>query len=605
MPGTPADLRMLRRLASLSLFWLASLTVCAAELGAHQHLRIETGTHTAAINRITTDRQGSFAVTVSDDKTARVWDVASGKLLNVLRVPIDAGDVGKLYAVALSPDTRTVAVAGWLANGDEHIFLLDRGDGRLLRRLGDLPDVVHDLAFSPDGRWLAAALGSDNGVRVFDMEPGGAVLADSDYDDSSYGLHFSADGRLVVSSDDGLLRLYRPTPGKLHKLAQVKAPGGGEPSGVAFSPDGQSLAVGYSDTPRVDVLDGQTLALLHSPDVAGVRSGQLNRVAWSADGRTLFAAGSWDRGDRHPVRCWPNAGRGRAQDVDTLGNTVMSLAPLAGGGVLVSGADAAWGVLAASGEWQRRSRAPLADLRGSLGAHGFAIAADGRTVQFGFDAMGGLPHRFRLSDRSLLPGKDVQLLPPRIRGLDVRQWEDGEGPTLDGKPLALWGDETSRSLAITPERRGFVLGTDWWLRHFDAGGQSLWKRPVPEVAWGVHVTPDAKLVVAAYGDGTIRWHRLSDGRELLAFFPHADRKRWVLWTPSGYFDASPDAEGLIGWHINRGADRAPEFRPLSRLREQFHRPDVVDAVLDTLDESLALRRADGARQGAPAAPARQ
>ena len=28
---------------------------------------------------------------------------------------------------------------------------------------------------------------------------------------------------------------------------------------------------------------------------------------------------------------------------------------------------------------------------------------------------------------------------------------------------------------------------------------------------------------------------MSDGKELIAFFSHADRKRWVLWTPEGFF----------------------------------------------------------------------
>jgi hypothetical protein len=99
-------------------------------------------------------------------------------------------------------------------------------------------------------------------------------------------------------------------------------------------------------------------------------------------------------------------------------------------------------------------------------------------------------------------------------------------------------------------------------------------------------------VVAAYGDGTIRWHRLSDGRELLALFAHADRQRWVLWTPSGYFDASPGGEDLIGWHLNRGQDQAADFFEAGRFRSRFHRPDVIDRVLETLDEAKALAGAD-------------
>jgi hypothetical protein len=85
--------------------------------------------------------------------------------------------------------------------------------------------------------------------------------------------------------------------------------------------------------------------------------------------------------------------------------------------------------------------------------------------------------------------------------------------------------------------------------------------------------------VAAYSDGSIRWHRLEDGEELLAFYPDGDRERWVLWTPRGYYDASPGAEELIGWQVNRGRDEAPEFFTASRFREQFHRPGVIDLVL--------------------------
>lgn len=108
--------------------------------------------------------------------------------------------------------------------------------------------------------------------------------------------------------------------------------------------------------------------------------------------------------------------------------------------------------------------------------------------------------------------------------------------------------------------------------------------------------------MGAFGDGTIRWYRLSDGHVLLALYPHPDRKRWVLWTPSGYYDASPSGEDLIGWHLNRGQDVAADFFPASHFRSRFYRPDVIDRVLETLDEAEALKLADQAanrRQEAP------
>jgi hypothetical protein len=110
----------------------------------------------------------------------------------------------------------------------------------------------------------------------------------------------------------------------------------------------------------------------------------------------------------------------------------------------------------------------------------------------------------------------------------------------------------------------------------------------------VNIALNGHIAAAALGDGTIRWYRLKDGKELLAYFPHKDRKRWVLWTPSGYYTASPGADELIGWHLNNGPDRAADFFPISKFKDRFYRPDVITRVLDTLDESLALKQADEA-----------
>jgi hypothetical protein len=85
---------------------------------------------------------------------------------------------------------------------------------------------------------------------------------------------------------------------------------------------------------------------------------------------------------------------------------------------------------------------------------------------------------------------------------------------------------------------------------------------------------------------------MNDGKEFLGFFPHSDKKRWVLWTPSGYYDASPGAEELIGWHVNNGSEEAADFFPISRFRRDYYRPDVVAKTLETLDEAEAIKLAN-------------
>jgi len=65
-------------------------------------LRIETGMHTGPIRRIGVDAAGKFLLTASEDKTARIWDIATGELLRVLRPQVGTGSEGRLSAAAIS-----------------------------------------------------------------------------------------------------------------------------------------------------------------------------------------------------------------------------------------------------------------------------------------------------------------------------------------------------------------------------------------------------------------------------------------------------------------------------------------------------------------------
>jgi hypothetical protein len=181
-------------------------------------------------------------------------------------------------------------------------------------------------------------------------------------------------------------------------------------------------------------------------------------------------------------------------------------------------------------------------------------------VRFGYQSPGQDARSFDLVSRSL-GADDTALSAARTAapGLDIKNWQNRTDPTLNGQPLKLRQYESSRSLAIAHAER-FVLGTEWRLRLFDRAGRELWQQPVPGVTWAVNISADGRFVVAGYGDGTIRWHRLSNGEEVLALFPHADRQRWMAWTPEGFYATSgPDPEELVGYHLNRGKAREGEF----------------------------------------------
>jgi hypothetical protein len=100
----------------------------------------------------------------------------------------------------------------------------------------------------------------------------------------------------------------------------------------------------------------------------------------------------------------------------------------------------------------------------------------------------------------------------------------------------------------------------------------LWEKRTPGAVWGVNVSGDGRWVVAALGDGSVRWYRASDGQEQLALFVHGDHERWIAWTPTGYYDTSMGGENLVGWHVNRAFNQSADFFSVGRFRERFYQP---------------------------------
>lgn len=564
--------------------------------------------HTTAIRRIGVDAANHFLVTASNDKAARVWELPTGRLLRVLRPPIGAGNEGKLYAVAISPDGQTIATGGWTRfkwEKTHSIYLFDRESGRLLRRIKGLQNVVNHLVYSHDGRYLAATFGAEKGVRVYQTATYIKVGEDRDYGAPSFGADFDAANRLVTTSFDGFIRLYEvggnaSEEAGLRLVAKQKAQGGSLPFDVKFSPDSSLVAVGFNDSTKVNVLSGRDLSLLYAPDTSGVNNGNLFKVAWSANGKILHAGGIAAGANSHRfIRAWTNGGRGSYRDIvlDAT-NTIQHILPLRNGGLVYCTSDPAFGVLDSDNRHILFTASGIADYRDNW--DGFLLSADGETVQFGYEQFGKIPARFSLSERRLLVAPQsatagAALLQPPLTETEefaISDWKYTYEPKLDEKPLKIKQHEMSRSLAIASDASTFLLGTEFLIRLFDRNGKEQWNVPAPGVAWAVNISADGRLAVAAYSDGTIRWHRMTDGQELLAFFPHEDQKRWVVWTPSGYYDASPGAEDLIGWHVNNGLDQAADFFPVAQFRDTYYRPDIIAKILQTGDEARALELAN-------------
>src|SRR5262249_13014592 len=146
-------------------------------------LVVDTGGHTADVTALAFTPDGRELMSAARDGTVRFWDWETGETTQVLRPPLPG-----IAAAALSPDGQRVAVAG-PAGKDWLTLLLSRQDDRV-RTFHDQP--VHQLAFSPDGKWLASVGGN---LRLWDVERGGEPVTPKDGEGASHAVAFAPGGK--------------------------------------------------------------------------------------------------------------------------------------------------------------------------------------------------------------------------------------------------------------------------------------------------------------------------------------------------------------------------------------------------------------------------
>jgi hypothetical protein len=597
------------------LFW-ASGPALARDLPNAPVLRIEPGMHTAPIIDAGTDQSRDLLVTGGVDNTVRIWALPELRLVRVLRPPIGPGNEGLVGAVALTPDGKIAAVGGWPAaeSGQYAVDLFDVVTGRLVRQFKADEPVV-SLAFSVDGLELAAGL-SKRGVRVWRVADG-TVEEDRDFQEQVQALDFGP-GRLAAASADGAVRLYDATSqdAGLHPLQKIATEAGRTPWKLRFSPDGRSLAIAFEDKPAVEVRSASDLSLEAKPDVNGLASDAgFYAVAWSLDSSTVLAGGSAFEAQvsKYQVFVWARRGSGPRRVASSDSDQVISAISMLRDpdSLVVTDTSPAIHVFADGKSQAKKSKpeidfAYLTEEAKDPGRNLFHVSDDGSVVETGYFESPSRPLRL---DLGALTIKQLDAPTPGLASwqsiegdLRVEHFVYEEHPDLNGRPLGIEPTDTAYSVDVRQNR--VLLGSESALSLFDARAHEAWSVPTP-AALRVAQSPDGRLVVAALRDGTMRWYRASDGVELLGLFVHSDGKRWVAFTPSGYYAAGPGGEDLVGWQVDNDPDRAADFFPASKFRDRFYRPEVVSLVLKTLDEAAAVQQTEAAtaQREAPAARA--
>lgn len=199
------------------------------------------------ICRVAYTPDGQLMVTDTQENTLQVWDAGDGKKLR----QIDAG-VEQIHDFALSPDGKLIAVVGFGLVPERNLVLpqltfIDLATGRLARRgVWDRLSGEDELAYAPDGKTVATE--SDDGtLRLWDVATAKLVhqeLLGGRQTHASIAFSPQAETHLLAIASNRAIHVWDTA--HLRETSRITIEEEHVTTGLAFSPDGTSLAAGIN-----------------------------------------------------------------------------------------------------------------------------------------------------------------------------------------------------------------------------------------------------------------------------------------------------------------------------------------------------------------------
>jgi WD40 repeat protein/serine/threonine protein kinase len=499
-------------------------------------------------------------------------------LMRLCRVePTILRDKAEVHGLAFSFDGRAIAAAC----GDGTVKFWSSDTGKVTGRLDAHPGPVFAVAYHPDGKHLATA-GADQQAKVWDLTTRQAVFAercDAIHNmGTAHSVAFSRDGRLLASGGDGAVTVW---DWQNHR-ARHSFPGHERRAiSVAFSRDGRRLASG-SWRGRLGLWDPEAggASLCSFPESRRAVH-PIGALAFSPDGGRLATASF-----------------GRRVDVwDTTTGELVHQLPHSG--LVVAVAYSPDGLrLASAGEdkrvrlWDPATGREVLTLQGHTGHSGcVAFSPDGLRL-----ASASTDGTIRIWDATPLQSHEGQETLTLMRHND-EVWSVAVSP--DGERVAsadwgksyvkVWNARTAQLSVEFPGIRDAVFCLAWHpdgQRIASAGrdgelmlvevwdartGEEIYKLPArpgePEL-FAVAFSPDRRHLVTGRHSGAVQVWDAETGKEVGTLGMHAKSPvRGVVFSPEGGRLATVSGDGVVKlWDATRLDARQAEPRPSFRSR---------------------------------------
>lgn len=474
--------------------------------------------HTSNVTAYAIDTISNYMISVSSDKTLKIWDAKNLDFVKTIRVPQDNGEFGRLSRCAIKPGGEYAVVSGktgtirsneWVSDNRTYSFyFINLRNGNVIDKAGSFDSEIQCLEFSPSGNLLSVAA-IDEQVSLFNSNNmaymGGVYLED----ESIYELNFLNDTTLVIATDYRLhiynVKYHKEDYAELVLLNKLKY----YPLEKIFFSSKANTVYTYFKKKNFLFFNKKYYGEFNVNTLSFNKNDQINR-----ENKDIFEKYS--------------------DKSSTISDSIFR----------------------------------TISYRYKLSSHNsfcrFSTLGDSVIIEVN----GEQPYCIDLK-RYVLTTYDTTYIEHRpYRGIGY--YEDhlirqGKGFYADFNNLVF-------AYGHTISKRHKRLD-----RYYDIA------IPVPVISLNKLFHTD-NYFYAFLSDGTVRWYRYEDGKEMLALFVSKE-KEWILWTPEGYY-YTPDLahSKLIEWRMQNYMEvlvKSPK-----EYRGKYYRMDKIKNVLKQINEGI-------------------
>lgn len=558
----------------------------SAEKSSDIYLQKEINWHESAISKSVLTNDKKFLISVANEKNIFITDLKTGKVVKKIIGNIGDGLNGSIYTIALSPDNKYLVAGGFLGEYSDKlsigtIRIYDFNTFELLKTIKSHEDIVTDLNFSEDGKYLVSS-GLKGGIlNIWEMNN---FILKKSINLNSYVMMAKIvkrnnDYKIITISMDNYLRMYN-IEGKLLREQYIYT------SLNAMAINQNEIAVGCLNYKYIEFYDFNLNRIQKIDYRKSVRE-----MEYSPDGKTLLVGNTNSQGlylfDRK---------LGNFRLIESNQNIFMySLIKfLDESNVLIS-----------------KRNGELNTLNLNTLENKIILKGEKPISSIGFS-----DNKIAISrnDEGNLKDREKEDFFNTYLDLEKFTMVNKNIPT---KIISNKQDEYSLKIQII---KGFIqnipyltlmknneikskiqynqvnFNTYGFFNDFIVGGgqQSIiYDRDFNKLAdlngngsFIVQFGRYENYLLSLNNLGIIEFWNIDEinKNKYFRLFPKlslyiAPNNEWVMWTPQGYFNGSENGYKYIGFHINQGFDKEAKWVGIEKLYDHFYRPDLVELAL--------------------------